>query len=144
MLKSIASNLLLEPKQRSTPAIELVVFKIDRVSFGIPMTKINRVISNVFIGEDFSLTQDVEILDLHYHLSGIEIANFNAIAIFTGKNSQLYGVPIEAAPILVSVPCDRIRTLPSQTRTDSPLGIASHVAIVADEDRQLTIFILGD
>jgi hypothetical protein len=144
MFTGITSNLLLEPKQRSSPAIELVVFKIDCVSFGIPMTKINRVISNVFIGEDFSLTQDVEILDLHYHLSGVEIATFNAIAIFTGKNSQLYGIPIETAPILVSVPADRIRILPSETRTNTPLGIASHIAIIANEDSQLTILILGD
>ncbi|WP_309739079.1 hypothetical protein [Chamaesiphon sp. OTE_20_metabat_361] len=144
MLTDITSNLLLEPKQQSSPTIELVVFNIARVSFGIPTTKINRVISNVFIGEDFSLTQDVAILDLHDRLSGIEIADFNAIVIFTGENSQLYGIPIETAPILVSVPCDRIRTLPSDVRTDNPLGIASHIAIVTHEQSQLTIFILGD
>jgi chemotaxis signal transduction protein len=144
MFTGIASNLLLETKQRSSPAIELVVFQVDRVSFGIPMTKINRIISNVFIGEDFSLTQDVKILDLHYHLSGVEIANFNAIAIFTDRNSQLCGIPIETAPILVSVPADRIRILPTEIRTDTPLGIASHIAITTNEDRPLTILILGD
>jgi hypothetical protein len=144
MFTDITSNLLPEQQPRALPVLELVVFDIDRASFGIPMTKINRVISNVFIGEDFSLTQDVEILDLHHRLCGIEISNFNAIVIFTGKNLQLYGIPIETPPILVSVPLDRIRTLPTEIRTTNPLGIASHVAMVSHENVDLTIFILGE
>jgi chemotaxis signal transduction protein len=143
MFANIVSGKWAEATKRVEPMLELVVFDIDRISFGIPMTKINRVISNVFIGEDFSLTQDVEILDLHYRLSGIEISNPNAIAIFTGDNRQLYGIPIETVPILTSVPLDRIRTLPHDFRTTNPLGIASHVAVISDSTTELTIFILA-
>jgi chemotaxis signal transduction protein len=127
---------------RST-TIELVVFEIAEISFGIPMTKINRVISNIFLGEDYTLTQDVEIVDLYQRLTGIEIANFNAIAIFTGTDRQLYGIPIETVPILMTIPLDRIRTIPQDLRTKNPLGIASHIAMIANADLELTIFILA-
>jgi len=119
------------------------MFEVAQLSFGIPMTKINRVISNAFIGEDFSLTQDINILDLHHHLLGIESSNPNAIAIFTGKDLQLYGIPIETAPTLISIPLDRIRTLPNDVRQSNPLGIASHLAMISTENTELTIFILS-
>jgi hypothetical protein len=143
MLRDITSNLLPKPKPQVASTLELVMFDIAKVNFGIPMTKINRVISNVFLGEDFSLTQDVEILDLHQLLSGVEISNPNAIAIFTGQDLKLYGVPIETAPTLISVPLDRIRVLPSDVRRDNPLGIASHIAMISDANNELTIFILA-
>ncbi|WP_295616971.1 hypothetical protein [Chamaesiphon sp. GL140_3_metabinner_50] len=124
-------------------SIELVIFEIAEVSFGIPMTKINRIISNVFLGEDYSLTQDVEIVDLHQRLTGTEIANFNAIAIFTGTDGQLYGIQIETVPSLMTIPLDRIRTIPQQIRTNNPLGIASHIAMISNSQLELTIFILA-
>ncbi|WP_310423404.1 hypothetical protein [Chamaesiphon sp. VAR_48_metabat_135_sub] len=124
------------------PTLELVVFELAKISFGIPMTKINRVISSIFIGEDYSLTQDVQILDLHHQLTGLELLEPNAIAIFTSKDRQLYGIPIETVPTLVSVPLDRIRILPSEFRTNNPLGIASHIAMVSSPVAELTIFIL--
>ncbi len=138
-----STNLLSPIAPVSSISIELVVFEIAEVSFGIPMPKINRVISNIFLGEDYSLTQDVEIVDLHHRLTGIEIANFNAIAIFTSTDGQLYGIPIETVPSLMTIPIDRIRTIPQDLRTKNPLGIASHIAIIANADLELTIFILA-
>ncbi len=143
MFRDITSNLLPKPKQQVVSTLELVMFDVAKVNFGIPMTKINRIISNVFIGEDFTLTQDVEILDLHHLLSGIEISNPNAIAIFTGQDLKLYGIPIETAPTLISIPLDRIRVLPADIRRDNPLGIASHIAMISDAITELTIFILA-
>jgi chemotaxis signal transduction protein len=142
MLK-VPLNLWPEQKRQVVPTIELVMFEVAQLNFGIPMTKVNRVISNVFIGEDFSLTQDVKILDLHHRLSGIEISNPNAIAIFTGTDRQLYGIPIETAPTLISIPLDRIRTIPNDVRQSNPLGIANHIAMISTENTELTIFILS-
>jgi chemotaxis signal transduction protein len=137
------TNLLPPIVPLKSTTIELVIFEIADVSFGVPMTKINRVISNVFLGEDYSLTQDVEIVDLHHRLTGIEISNFNAIVIFTGTDRQLYGIPIETVPSLLTIPFDRIRTIPQEIRTKNPLGIASHIAMIANADLELTIFILA-
>ncbi|WP_310482935.1 hypothetical protein [Chamaesiphon sp. VAR_48_metabat_403] len=137
------TNLLAPIAPVGSTTIELVVFEIAEISFGIPMAKINRVISNVFLGEDYSLTQDVEIVDLHHRLTGIEIANFNAIAIYTGTDGQLYGIPIETVPSLLTIPLDLIRTIPQQIRTNNPLGIASHIAMISNSELELTIFILA-
>jgi chemotaxis signal transduction protein len=121
----------------------LVVFELAEVSFGIPMTKINRVISSIFIGEDYSLTQDVQILDLHHRLTGVELSEPTAIAIFTSDDRQLYGIPIETVPTLASIPLDRIRILPHEFRINNPLGIATHLAMISTPITELTIFILA-
>ena len=142
MLINIVSNPLLEKKDRVEPTVELIVFEIGEVIFGIPIVKIDRIISDIHLGEDYTLTKNVEILDLHDRLFGIDISNPTAIAIFTSDAQQLYGIPIETIPTLASVPLDRIRTLPSEFRTNNPLGIASHIAMISTPIAELTIFIL--
>jgi chemotaxis signal transduction protein len=143
MFANTLSNKLSESIDRVIPTIELIIFDIGEVSFGIPITKINRVISSIFIGEDFSLTQDVEILDLHHQLTGISLATPNAIAIFTGDRKKLYGIPIDTVPTIVCIPLDRIRALPDEIRTNDSIGIATHVAMVSDPELELTVFILA-
>jgi chemotaxis signal transduction protein len=143
MFANTLSNKWSDSTERIIPTIELIVFDIGEVSFGIPITKINRVISRIFIGEDFSLTQDVEILDLHQQLTGVSLSTPNAIAIFTGDRQQLYGIPIDSVPTIVCVPLDRIRTLPEELRTNSSIGIATHVAMVSNPEIDLTVFILA-
>jgi hypothetical protein len=123
--------------------LELVVFEIGEVSFGIPMHQIERVINDLFLGEDYSLTQDVQILDLHHLLFGIAISHPNAMAIFRGDLQKLYGIPIDTIPSIISVPLDRIRILPPEFRTTNPLGIASHVAMIAVPPTESIIFILA-
>jgi hypothetical protein len=142
MLINTISNKWSEPIAEITPTIELIVFDISEVSFGIPVTKIDRIISNVHLDEDYTLAQDIEILDLHDRLTGMAIANPTAIAIFTSNSQQLYGIPIDTIPTLICVPLDRIRMLPSEFRTTNPLGFASHIAIVSNPKIELTIFIL--
>lgn len=143
MFANTLSNKWSDSPERVIPKLELIVFDVCEVSFGIPITKINRVISSIFIGEDFSLTQDVEILDLHHRLTGVSLTTPTAIAIFTGDRQQLYGIPIDTVPTIVGVPLDRIRTLPAELRHNSSLGIASHIAMVSDLELELTVFILA-
>ncbi len=121
-------------------SVELMVFNIGEVTFGIPISKIDRVIKNSQLDEDLKIGQNVEIFDLHQRLFGSSISNPTTIAIFS--SDKLYAIPIETAPTLTIVPLDRIRILPSELRTNSPLGIASHIAMPSIFDRELTIFIL--
>jgi chemotaxis signal transduction protein len=128
----------------SIAALDLIVFEVDLVSFGIPMTKIDRIISSVFLGEDYSLTQNVNILDLHYRLTGESIVSPTSIVLWIDAQQQLAAIPIETVPVMVSVPLDRIRTLPSDLRQQNSIGIASHMAMTTIENIELTIFILAD
>jgi hypothetical protein len=124
---------------------DLIVFEIDRVSFGIPAAKIARIISSGFLGEDYSLTQNVEILDLHERITGKSIVSPTAIVLWIDSREQIAAIPIETVPVMVAVPLDRIRTLPHDFRQQNPIGIASHVAMTTDdENNELTIFILAD
>jgi chemotaxis signal transduction protein len=143
MLADTTSNPLYAIADRIEPTVELIVFDVDEISFGIPIAKIDRIINSIHLGEDYTLTKNVEILDLHDRLFGISISHPTAIAILIGDSQQLYGIPIDTVPTLTLVPLDRIRTLPSEFRTNNPLGIASHLAIVSTPINELTIFILG-
>jgi hypothetical protein len=143
MLANTTSNPLYAITDRLEPTVELIVFDIDEVKFGIPIIKIDRIINSIHLGEDYTLTKNVEILDLYDRLFGIGISNPTAIAIFIGDSEQLYAIPIDTTPTLVSVPLDRIRILPSEFRTNNPLGIASHLAMISTPVTESTIFILG-
>jgi hypothetical protein len=143
MFANTLSNKWVETTTAVT-TLDLIVFAVDRVSFGIPMTKIDRIISSVFLGEDYSLTQNVDILDLHDHLTGESIVSPTSIVLWIDAHQQLAAIPIETVPVMVSVPLDRIRTLPHDFRQQDRLGIASHVAMITIENIESTIFILAD
>jgi chemotaxis signal transduction protein len=143
MLTTTYLNNFPEQIERSVDTLELISFEIGEVRFGIPMTKIARIINNLFIGEDYTLTQDVEILDLYHLLFGVEISNPNVMAIFIGDGDRLYGIPIEEVPAITAVPFNCIRTLPPDFRTSNPLGIATHVATIATDADESMMFILG-
>ncbi len=138
MFTNTVLNPLYETTDRVELTVELIIFDIGEVIFGIPITKIGRIISNIHLGKDYTLTQNVEILDLHHRLVGIETSNPTAIVIFIGNYQQLQGIPIETTPTLTSVTLDQIRTLPSEFRNNNPLGIASHVAMISTPIAELT------
>jgi hypothetical protein len=142
MLTNTVLNKWSEPTEQVVPTIELIVFDISDVSFGIPIAKIERIISNLHLAQDPTLTQDIEMLDLHDRLTGIAISSPTAIAIFRRNSHQLSGIPIDTIPTLVDVPLDRIRILSTEFRTTNPLGIATHIAMISNPITELTIFIL--
>jgi hypothetical protein len=140
MLTNTISNKWIETIDKAAVTSELIVFDIGKVSFGIPMTKIDRVINKAAIEQDFQIGQNIEILDLHYRLFEISIANPTAMAIFNGD--KLYAIPIDTTPTLIEVPLDLIRIIPAEFRANNPLGIASYIAIIYTTNSELTIFIL--
>ncbi len=141
MFANTVSNKWTETTKQVELMIELISFDLGEISFGIPITKIVRVMNDLSPHEDLQIGSDVEILDLHHRLFGFSILNPTAMAIFSGDKS--YYIPIDTTPTLTSIPLDRIRTLPAEFRANNPLGIASHLAMTAIDDRELTIFILG-
>jgi hypothetical protein len=140
MFTNTVSNKWTETAKQIEATIELIVFNLGEVSFGIPMAKIDRILNETNLLRDFSLTAGIEILDLHHRLFGNSIANPTAMVIFRGD--KLVCIPIGTTPALISVPLDRIRILPTEFRTNSPVGIASHIAMTSIDDNELTIFIL--
>ena len=142
MFTNTISTKWAETIETPVPTIELIIFDIGEVSFGIPITKIDRIISNIHLDRDHTLTENVTILDLHDRLTDLAILNPTAIVIFTNERQQLIGIPINTVPTLLAVPLDLIRTIPSHFRLGNPLGIASHIAMISEPTREFTIFIL--
>jgi hypothetical protein len=140
MFTNTVSNKWTETTKKIEATIELIVFNLGEVSFGIPMTKIDRVLNQTNLLQDFKLMAGLEVLDLHHRLFGNSIINPTAMVIVRGD--KLVCIPIDTTPTLISVPLDLIRILPTEFRSNSPLGIASHVAMIAIDDKESTIFIL--
>ncbi len=124
--------------------IELVVFKIEEVWFGIPLIKVECIVDITNTQADFSALEHVKLLDLHERLFGSNLATPAAWTIFRDPGGCCYGIPVDLVPTLMLVPFDRIRLLPGDVRATSPLGIASHVATISESTHELTVFILAD
>jgi hypothetical protein len=140
MFANTVSNKWTENTKIVIPTVELIVFAVGEVTIGIPMGKITRIINNL-TRTDFQMDSDVEPLDLHYQLFGASINNLTAMVMF--KSDRSYCIPIDTTPTLTMIPIDRIRVLPAEFRANHPLGIASHIAMTAIDDLEVTIFILG-
>ncbi len=131
-----------QPTVTAAPTIELVIFDISDVSFGIPIAKIDRILNQIGTSQPFDLPADTQILDLHHQLFGFSFPNPAAYVIVRRDRLSVCGIPVDTLPTISHVPIDRIRTLPSELRATSPIGIASHVAMISEPTGELTVFIL--
>ncbi len=140
MFANTVSNKWTETAMKIEESIELIVFSVGEVNFGIPMIKIDRVVNKTNLDRDFKIDADIEDFDIHHRLFGTSIVNPTAKVIF--KEDRLVGIPINTTPTIISIPLDRIRILPAEFRRNNPLGIASHLAMTSIGDSESTIFIL--
>jgi hypothetical protein len=129
-----------QPTVTTAPTIELAIFEIDGISFGLPISKLDRIVNNP--SGEASCPIDMEILDLHQQIFGISTVNTAAWAIVRRDGQPPCAIPVDIIPTLMMVPIDRIRSIPSELRATNPLGIASHVAIVTATTGDITVFIL--
>jgi hypothetical protein len=140
MFANTVSNKWMETTAQESATIDLIVFDVGEVSFGISLGKVDRVIEKPADCQDFNIGTGTQILDLHHRLFGSSIANPTAMVIF--RSDGLYGIPLDTTPTLIAVPLDRIRILPNEFRHDNSLDIASHIAMISTPTAELTIFIL--
>lgn len=124
--------------------LEAIVFELEAVWFGVPLAQSERILDATARQHDFNALADVEIVDLSERLFGMPIAAPAAWTICTDALTQrAYAIPLAALPTLISIPLDRLRLLPPDLRASSPLGIASHVALLITAT-QLPIFLVTD
>jgi hypothetical protein len=130
-----------QPTVTAAPTIEMAIFEIDGISFGLPISKLDRIINDPS-GNATTCPTDVEILDLHQQIFGINAESTVACAIVRRDGQPPCAIPIDTIPTLMMVPIDRIRSIPSELRSTNPLGIASHVTIITMPTGDITVFIL--
>jgi chemotaxis signal transduction protein len=136
MSTNITRNYWYEPKLEVEPSIEFLTFKIGEISLGVSIDKIHQVIN----ADKISTLPNTQLLDLHHRLFGISSVSFalppaidSAYYIIIKNNQeQLFSIPVDTAPTLMTIGIDRIRHIPHQAHTTNILEISSHVATIDD------------
>lgn len=87
----------------------------------------------------------VVVVDLYQRLfkaSSIEDPRY--FVIVKPQADGLVAIPVTISPNLVDVPREHIRVLPESYRQSDTLAIASHIAVIPDGDKPLTVFVLDE
>ena len=149
----ISARNLLNTSDQTNSLIKLMVFEIGKLTLALPILQVQKVVKqNKVHGSGLShvnLThlaeQEVAIVDLHQKLFGVSLTQAEATGYFIiSKNiaGEPLGIVVSQAPTLIDVSVEQIRVLPDSYRRADTLGIASHVAIILQNDATSTIFIL--
>ena len=151
------SNLIvdssLNTSAKTNSLIKLLVFEIGKLTLALPILQVQKVVKQSEVhGSGLShvnLThlaeQEVAIVDLHQKLFGVSITQAEATGYFIiSKNiaGEPLGIVVSQTPTLIDVPVEQIRLLPDSYRRADTLSIASHVAIIAQNDANITVFML--
>lgn len=139
----------------TSSTLKLVVFEIGKLTLALPVKQVQKVIKqNAIHGSGLShvnLThwgeQEVAVIDLQqklFKISHSEQSGDNGYFVITKKViGEPLGIMVAQTPILLDVPLSQIRVLPKSYRQADTLEIASHVAVIPQEDNtSLTVFIL--
>ncbi|NEO40767.1 MAG: CheW domain-containing protein [Moorea sp. SIOASIH] len=144
----------LSPNQNATSLLKLVVFRIDNINFAFPIECVKKVINYTTVYSsglnDIGIAhiddQEIPIIDLHRRLfksSQINTSNPGRfLLIAQNTRGEGFGIPVLKTPNLIEVSVTDIRTLPESFRQADTLGIASHVAVIPQENTSLTVFLL--
>ncbi len=151
------SNLIvdssLNTSAKTNSLIKLLVFEIGKLTLALPILQVQKVVKQSEVhGSGLShvnLThlaeQEVAIVDLHQKLFGVSITQAEATGYFIiSKNiaGEPLGIVVSQTPTLIDVPVEQIRLLPDSYRRADTLSIASHVAIIPQNDANITVFML--
>lgn len=90
-------------------------------------------------------SKTVTVIDLHQKLFQVSTSEEQGyFVILHTKSGDLIAIPVATSPNLMDVLCNHIRVLPDSYRRSDTLNIASHVAIIPDEEQSLTVFLLDE
>lgn len=136
-------------------SLKLVVFQIGKLTLSLPVEQVTKVTKySPTHGSGLSYVnlahlgnQEVTIIDLHHKLFKVsqdELSCKKGYFIITRNNAgNSLGIRVLQTPSLLDVPFSRIRILPISYRHADTLEIASHVAVIPQDDETYqTIFIL--
>ena len=131
-----------QPAVVAIPAIEFAIFKIGGVNFGLPISKIYRIIDSEHPHTSLNLAEDIKDWDLHDQIFQIDCVNPVSKIIVSDDNQKLVSIPVDTVPLLIDIPIDRIRLITEDLRLLSPLKMVSHIAIFFDGTEELNVFVL--
>jgi chemotaxis signal transduction protein len=139
----------------SNSSLKILVFAIGKLTVALPVAWIQKVTKHSELhGSGLShvnLTHlgesEITIVDLHQKLFKVSASDGGSQGYFiiTKDNiiGESLGIIVTEMPTLMEVPLSSVRALPQSYRHADTLEIASHVAVIPQENQTaLTIFIL--
>ena len=143
------------PATQKNKAVKLLVFEIGQLTLALPILQVKKVIKhNGVHGSGLShvnLThlpeEAIAVVDLHQKLFNVSLpeaaTNEGYFIISQPIAQESLGIMVAQSPSLIDIPAQQIRLIPESYRRADTLEIASHVAILPQEnDTSVTIFIL--
>ena len=143
------------PKARQvTPSLKLIVFGMGGLNLALQIEFVYKVVNHTpvyssglnHIGVTHLGNTEVTVVDLYrrfFNSSSISNSDRDGyLVIVKNTTGELYGVPVADTPMLVEVPVSMIRVLPESYRRADTLEVASHVAVIPQEEAALTVFLL--
>ena len=133
--------------------VKLLMFTVGKLNLALPILQVQKIVKqNEVHGSGLShvnlahlAEQEVAIVDLHQKLFKEPLPQFEGKGYFIitkHVGQDILGILVAQAPNLVDVPQEQIRVLPNSYRHADTLEIASHVAIIPQDNASLTVFIL--
>ena len=153
------SNLTVEPNYKAIAnnqtSLKLLVFKIGKLTLALPILQVQKVVRyHPVHGSGLSHVnlahlgdREVAIVDLYQKLFKVSLPQLSQTKgyFIISKNitGEPLGILVSESPTLVDVATTQIRLIPDSYRRADTLAIASHVAVISQEDEtSQTIFIL--
>jgi chemotaxis signal transduction protein len=134
--------------------LKLLVFEVGKLILALSIQQVQKVVrNNPVYGSGLSYVnlthlgdQEVTVIDLHqklFKVSQTETSGTGYFIISKNVTGEPLGIAVAQTPTVIDVPLAQIRTLPESYRRADTLEIASHVAVIPQENNtSLTIFIL--
>ncbi len=137
--------------QTQSSTLKVLAFPLGNLYLGLKLELVQKIIPTpeIFksgqkpLGIAHFDDQEVVILDPYqklYRCPNPHAASY--MIIMQNAQQDLYGIPVTAVPTVRELPLSTLRLLPPAYRKGDTLGIASHVALVPDGEKNWTIFVL--
>ena len=140
--------------RKITSLVKLIVFNIGRLNLALRIESVYKVVNHTStygsglgaVGITHLGEGEITVVDLHqrfFNASQISESNLSSYLIVVQNiTGELYGIPVNETPALMEVPRGMIRVLPESYRRSDTLDVASHVAVIPQNETPLTIFVL--
>jgi purine-binding chemotaxis protein CheW len=151
---SLPTGFQASPPSKETETLRVIIFTVGDYQLALPLATVLKVMNCPPV-----ISSSFKSLGLIYiGQAAIKLINFHAkldpgkskhpetegrfLIILQPRLGELWGIPIDNPPNLIELPLTTFRVIPKSHCQDSLLGLASHVAIMSQEEMTSTIFLL--
>ncbi len=134
--------------------VKLLIFTVEKLNLALPIAAVKKVINHTFVYSSglgyVAVThvedQEITVIDLHKKLFNspqmIKSETRGYLILANNSTGEFFGVWTPQTPSLLDIPLSQIRLLPESYRRADTLAIASHVTVIQEQEKSLTVFIL--